>query len=61
MKQTKKAGNKPAPKPKLVKKAKPSAEQELDMFIAELPNKTKRYLYWGMAISNLKRWLKTFF
>lgn len=64
MKQTKKAGNKPAPKqakPKLVKKAKPSAKEEIDVFMADLPKRLTRRLYFNMAMSNLKNWLKTFF
>jgi hypothetical protein len=64
MKQTKKA-DKSAPKktakPKLVKKKILVEDTDADDFLVDLPKSTLRKLYWNMAISNFKSWIKSFF
>jgi hypothetical protein len=68
MKQTKKADNKSAnkqvakkAKPKLVKKKILVEDTDADDFLVDLPKSTLRNLYWNMAVTNFKSWIKSFF
>lgn len=67
MKQKKQADKKSAPKkqakPKLVKKPKENVytDETIDVYMADLPIGVTRRLYWNMAMTNLKSWIKTFF
>jgi hypothetical protein len=69
MKQTKKADNKSAnkvakkatSKPKLVKKKILVEDTDADDFLVDLPKSTLRNLYWNMAVTNFKSWIKSFF
>ena len=67
MKQVKKADSKSAPKkkPKLVKKPNENVyrfpEETVDVYMADFSTGLTRKIYWNMAMSNLKKWLKTFF
>ena len=63
-KQADKSAKKQA-KPKLVKKPKEDVyrfpDETIDVYMADFPTGLTRRLYWNMAMSNLKKWLKTFF
>lgn len=67
MKQKKQADKsaKKQTKPKLVKKHKEDVyqftDEAIEDFLVDIPKGVTRRIYWNMAISNFKSWLKTFF
>jgi hypothetical protein len=64
MKQQKKA-DKSAPKkvakPKLVKKKIVVEDTDIDTFLIDIPKSQLRKLYWNMGISNIRKWIQSFF
>ena len=65
MKQKKQADKSAKSKPKLVKKPNENVykftDEAIEDFLVDIPNGVTRRIYWNMAMSNLKKWLKTFF
>jgi hypothetical protein len=69
MKQTKKADNKSAnkvakkatSKPKLVKKTIVVEDTDIDTFLIDIPKSQLRKLYWNMGVSNIRKWIQSFF